>query len=86
MIQFDVHIFQMGWFNHQLESNLPEFIKRDSVARRINPRSIGSRGSTGAAKAAKAAAKATFCYVIHRFGTFESNTCYLCVKNAPVFS
>jgi len=23
MIQFDEHIFQMGWFNHQLESHCP---------------------------------------------------------------
>ena len=23
MIQFDEHIFQRGWFNHQLDSNLP---------------------------------------------------------------
>ncbi len=24
MIQFDEHIFQMGWFNHQLECIFPE--------------------------------------------------------------
>ncbi len=24
MIQFDHHIFQMGWFNHQLEKNMVE--------------------------------------------------------------
>ena len=23
MIQFDEHIFQMGWFNHQLEKDFP---------------------------------------------------------------
>ena len=26
MIQFDEHIFQMGWFNHQLEFHLPLFL------------------------------------------------------------
>ena len=24
MIQFDEHIFQMGWFNHQLEKQIPK--------------------------------------------------------------
>ena len=25
MIQFDDHIFQMGWFNHQLENDFCDF-------------------------------------------------------------
>ena len=29
MIQFDEHIFQMGWFNHQLVKNDPMFSKNN---------------------------------------------------------
>ena len=35
MIQFDEHIFQMGWFNHQ-----PEKLRRSFLPRRAMPMSI----------------------------------------------
>ena len=31
MIQFDVHIFQMGWFNHQLEMVGPNQLGDESL-------------------------------------------------------
>ena len=43
MIQFDEHIFQMGWFNHQLGSNLTcqayfIYFTKNPTPRRVNPK------------------------------------------------
>jgi len=43
MIQFDEHIFQMGWFNHQVEINPQKtelFYKRDTW-KSISPKNPG---------------------------------------------